>query len=100
MSNAQEIKILTHRLDHLESVFQAVGIPTAKWVSPADAAKIISSSRTTIMSEINRAEEARASGSATDLKWGTHYRKSGTAWQVNPVALQEVIFLPPEMRPY
>lgn len=100
MNNTRKIDLLTSRLDRLESIFNAVGIPTAQWLSPADAAKIISSSRTTIMSEISRAEQARINRADTDLKWGVHYRKSGSAWQVNPTELEKIIFLPPEKRPY
>ncbi|MDV3351758.1 hypothetical protein QGP82_23850 [Leptothoe sp. LEGE 181152] len=51
------------------------------------------------MSEIERAENARISNTSTDLKWGKHYRKSGTYWQVNAMDLEKVIFLPPEYRP-
>ena len=100
MNSTQQIKELQHRLTHLESLLAAVGIPTGKWVSPNDAATIISCSRSAIMKEIERAELARASNTPTDLKWGTHYRKNGSAWQVNPMKIQEVMFLPAEQRPY
>ena len=52
------------------------------------------------LSSINKAEYARIHGIAFDLTWGTHYRKNGEHWQVNPVAFESVIFLPPEQRPY
>ena len=52
------------------------------------------------MSEIERAETARIAKAPSDIVWGGHYRKSGTHWQVNPVELEKVIFLPPENRPY
>ncbi|MFG6101235.1 hypothetical protein U2F10_03210 [Leptothoe sp. EHU-05/26/07-4] len=95
-----EIQILRTRLEYLERLINALGLPTSPWVTPTNAAAIISTSRSTIMNEIERAEEARISKRDSDLAWGTHYRKTGTHWQVNPIELEKVIFLPPESRPY
>ena len=98
--NANELQVIEARVQYLEQLIAALGLPTSPWVSPANAAIIISTSRTTIMGEIGRAEKARVTRTASDLVWGIHYRKSGAHWQVNPVELEKVIFLPPENRPY
>jgi hypothetical protein len=60
----------------------------------------MSTSRSRIQTEINKAEHARIHGIPYDLQWKIHYRKNGDHWQVKPVAFEEVIFLPPEQRPY
>ncbi|WP_250565613.1 hypothetical protein, partial [Adonisia turfae] len=43
------------------------------------------------MNEIERAERARIGRQSSDLVWGTHYRKTGTHWQVNPIELDVIV---------
>ena len=96
----KEFKALKAQVEQLIKVHQALGLPTSPWVSPQAAAQLMGVSRSRVTAEINKAEYARIHGIAFDLTWGTHYRKNGEHWQVNPVAFESVIFLPPEQRPY
>lgn len=98
MVTPKKIEELEQRISYLEYVLENLGLPTSPWVSPDSAAKLISASRTTILGEIKRAEDARLANKPTDLKWGTHYRKNGSHWQVKAMELEKVIFLPLEER--
>jgi len=95
---AKKIDELEKRISYLEYVLESQGLPASPWVSPQDAAKLMSISRTTILGEIKRAEDARLANKPTDLKWGKHYRKNGSHWQVKAMELEKVIFLPIEER--
>ncbi|MBD1914602.1 MULTISPECIES: hypothetical protein [Cyanophyceae] len=95
-----EFKALKAQVEQLVKVHQALGLPTAPWVSPQQAAQLMGTSRSRVQAEIDKAEHARIHGIAYDLTWSTHYRKNGQHWQVNPVEFEAVIFLPPEQRPY
>ncbi len=91
-----EITALKQEVERLKQYMRALGIPISPWVSPQQAAQLMSTSRSRITNEIDKAEYARIHGLAYDLKWGVHYRKNGANWQINPVEFEAVIFLPPE----
>jgi hypothetical protein len=95
-----KLEALEQQVKRLEQNQRALGLPTSPWVSPQQAATLMGTSRTRITGEIERAEYARIHGLKYDLVWGTHYRRNGQHWQVNPVEFESVIFLPPEQRPY
>jgi hypothetical protein len=95
-----EFEALKAQVQLLLQTHRALGLPTSPWVSPQQAAQLIGSSRARITSEIERAEYARVTGQKYDLLWGTHYRKNGANWQVNPVEFEAIVFQPPEQRPY
>ena len=96
----KEFEALLARVERLEQNQRALGLPTEPWVSPNDAASLLSTSRATIMEEIKRAEYARKHRLNYDVVWDTHYRKTSSHWQVNPMELKKVIFQPPDQRPY
>jgi hypothetical protein len=95
-----EVEALKAQVKQLVQTHRALGLPTSPWVSPQQAAQLLGTSRTRITAEIERAEYARIHGLSYDLVWGTHYRKNGQHWQVNPVEFEAIAFLPPEQRPY
>ncbi|HEY9762374.1 MAG TPA: hypothetical protein V6D07_07600 [Trichocoleus sp.] len=95
-----EVEALKAQVQRLVQTHRALGLPTSPWISPQQAAQLMGVSRSRINSEINRAEYARINKLKYDLVWGTHYRKNGQHWQINPVEFEAVIFQPPELRPY
>ena len=95
-----EVEALKQQVERLLQNQQALGLPTSPWVSPQQAANLLSTSRARINREIEKAEYARINRIKYDLTWGTHYRKNGANWQINPLEFERVIFLPPEQRPY
>ena len=95
-----ELDKLKQLVQRLEQNQWALGLPTSPWVSPQQAGTLLGTSRSRINEEIQKAEHARIHKLKFDLAWGTHYRKNGAHWQVNPVEFERVIFLPPEQRPY
>ncbi|NEQ54333.1 MAG: hypothetical protein F6K11_30090, partial [Leptolyngbya sp. SIO3F4] len=95
-----EIEILKQQVQRLIQNQQALGLPTSPWVSPQQAANLLCTSRGRINNEIDKAEYARINKIKYDLTWGTHYRKNGAHWQINPLEFEKIIFQPPENRPY
>ncbi|MEM9485615.1 MAG: hypothetical protein AAGA83_18215 [Cyanobacteria bacterium P01_F01_bin.116] len=91
---------LQARVEWLENVVKAVGLPASPWVSPNGAADLLSVSKTIITTEIDKAEHARTHSLKYDVLYGTHYRKKGAHWQLNAMELEKVIFLPPDQRPF
>ncbi|MBE7384455.1 MAG: hypothetical protein F6J95_023950 [Leptolyngbya sp. SIO1E4] len=94
-----KIKALEVQVKQLTQTCRALGLPVSPWVSPQQAATLMSVSRSRITSEIEKAEHARIQGLKYDLLWGIHYRKNGSNWQISPVEFEAVIFQPPEQRP-
>jgi hypothetical protein len=95
-----KVQALEAQVKQLTQMVRALGLPVSPWVSPQQAAKLMGVSRSRITSEIEKAEYARIHRLQYDLVWGTHYRKNGSNWQINPVDFEAVIFQPPEQRPY
>ena len=93
------IQKLETRLNRLEAVLDAVGLPVQQWLSPEQAGIILGVSRKTIMTEINNAERAHATNQKSDVKYSVHYRKIGSNWQVDPLSMKEIINKRPELRP-
>ena len=96
----KDFDALVARVALLERYLRALGLPVAPWTSPQQAADLLNTSRNRITAEIKKAEHARIHKLKYDLAWSVHYRKNGEHWQVNPVELEKVIFLPPDQRPY
>ncbi|MDV3351268.1 hypothetical protein QGP82_21370 [Leptothoe sp. LEGE 181152] len=95
-----EVEALKQQVQRLIQNQQSLGLPTSPWVSPQQAANLLCTSRTRVNSEIDKAEYARIHKIKYDLSWGTHYRKNGAHWQINPLEFEKIIFQPPELRPY
>jgi len=95
---------LTERVEAIEALLGAVGMPTDPWLTPAATANLIKISPTQIRSLIAKAEAARLKGKNTDLLYGIHYRNVQTSesqqpsWQVNVKAWQSYLSIPPDKR--
>jgi hypothetical protein len=102
---------LERRLARLETqqrwinrVLEAYGIK-GLWLSPAKAASLLGVGRDRLISEIERAEYARANRKPSDLHYGTHYRNiqdpkesAKPTWQVHIAEFDKIISLPPDER--
>lgn len=99
------------RLERLEiqhkwvaRVLEAYGI-RGVWLSPAKAAPLLGVGRDRIVAEIERAEQARALGQPSDLRYGHDYRNiqdpalsEKATWQVNVTGFDRVLAIPPDER--
>ena len=91
--------ILEQRVNRIETVLNAIGIPLAEWLSPQQASEILCVSRAYLMKEIEAAEYANSTNQQYDIKHGIHYRKTGSNWQVNVSAMNDILNTRPELRP-
>lgn len=104
MDLIERIWQLTERVETLEAILGAVGIPTNPWLTPAAAANLIKISPTQIRTAIAKAEAARDDGVNSGLIYGIHYRNvqapesQQPSWQVNVKAWQAYLSIPPEKR--
>ena len=104
-TDIEKIKQLEERLNWLETVIKAFGLPTGRWMPPADAAKIIGCQRDKLVAEIESAESIRLKGGNPDLVYGLHYMNiarvssSRDYWVVNAIEFSKVFGgTPPEKR--
>ncbi|WP_017302536.1 hypothetical protein [Nodosilinea nodulosa] len=98
------VQQLTERVEFLEALVQAFGLPVGKWVTPNEAVAFFGKSRRLIMEEIEAAEAKRLAGQKSLLVYGIHYRNdmaadsTQNAWKINISKYGEFLKIPPEER--
>ncbi|NJO86492.1 MAG: hypothetical protein HC818_08300 [Synechococcaceae cyanobacterium RM1_1_27] len=95
---------LSAKIDHLQSCLVMLGITGEKFIPLAEATKLLGKSQDHLRRQCVKAEQARIQGSRCAWKYGIHYRNEADTgaeraeWFVNPVAINQLMNLPPEKR--
>jgi len=104
MDLIEQLYQLTERVETIEALLGAVGMPTDPWLTPPAGAKFIGISPNQIRSYIDKAEASRLNGISSNLIYGIHYRNvqapesQQPSWQVNVKAWQSYLSTPPDKR--
>ncbi|NJM00489.1 MAG: hypothetical protein HC924_17670 [Synechococcaceae cyanobacterium SM2_3_2] len=100
----QKLSALSAKIDHLQNCLVMLGITGEKFVSLAEATKLLGKSQDHLRRQCVKAERARILGEPCAWKYGVHYRNEAdpgaerAEWFINPVAINKLMNLPPEKR--
>lgn len=104
MALQQQLEILEKRIDYLETLIASVGLPVSPWLSPSQAAPLLSISPNQIRHLIEQAELARLQNNPSDLIYGRDYKSiqsqnsSTHTWKINVLGFKRYFDIPPEKR--